>query len=529
MTLVRFVPFFLHVCLIQTTILRFESNSKILSEKRTEESKTIRQNSGARASENCFKQRCFFLMLPSENEFEQLLLSAARHGDVHTLEHYLSKIDNPSIYLNRVYEEVQMQKCSLLTIACLNGHIDVIRMLLTRFKPDLEVLNNILFGDVNANPHLFFNVSVLWTAASNNHFEMVQLLVEHGANVNHTTKTNSTALRSACYNGNLDMARYLVEHGADAHINKENNDTNLMVSVCHKHVHMVHYLIDELKCDVNACDNDGRSALYDAVNCGSLELVKVLLNHDARNFRAVKDQMSPLMWAAERRRSDLVEAISVRCSPLEQIEAKELLGSAFICGVRGDRMLDQAFDHFVRAIELRLTYNLPKSINVSHNELFGDQQECQTVNELENIRSNVNRMYVEALLIRERLLGPTNVEYRYSLCYRGAILADHGQYQEAMNYWMYELGLSQKYSIQLDAKHLRRFASLFSNMFYKTVSIPMESMITIILATINELEHHRERNFNYNLYTLLFLITITSQVRHELMIYLIRKIHSCSI
>ena len=448
----------------------------------------------------------------SEKELEKLLLSAARQGDVDRLEHYLSQVDEPTVYLNRVYDEVQMQKCTLLTIACLNGHTDLIRMVLSHFKPDLEVLNNIIFGDVNSNPHLFLNVSVLWTAASNNHFDMVKLLVQHGANVNHTTKTNSTSLRGACYNGNLEMARYLVENGADTHINKENNDTNLMVTVCHKHLHMVIYLIDELKYDVNACDNDGRSALYDAVNCGSLELVEILLDRGAQNLRAVKDQMSPLMWAAEKRRADLLKAIAVHCSLLEQIEAEELTGSAFICGARGDRMLDQAFEHLVRAVELRSTHNLPKSIKQTSNELFDDQQECQTIDELRNIRSNFNRMYIEALLVRERLLGATNVEYRYSLCYRGAILADHGLHQEAMNYWMYELRLSQKYSIKLDAKHLRRFASLFSNMLYKTGSIPIESIITIILATINELEHNREHNFNYNLYTLLFLITIASQV-----------------
>lgn len=451
----------------------------------------------------------------SEKELENLLLLAARQGDVDRLEQYLSQVDEPIVYLNRVYDEVQMQKCTLLTIACLNGHINVIRMVLSHFQPDLEVLNNIIFGDINSNPHLFVNVSVLWTAASNNHFDMVKLLVQHGANVSHTTKTNSTPLRGACYNGNLEMARYLVENGADIHMNKENNDSNLMVSVCHKHLHMVVYLIDELKYDVNACDDDGRSALYDAVNCGSLELVEMLLDRGARNFRAVKDQMSPLMWAAEKRRADLLEAIAAHCSPLERIEAEELIGSAFICAARGDRMLDQAFDHFVRAVELRSKYNLPKLIKPISNELFNDQQECQTIDELKNIRWNFNQMYIEALLVRERLLGATNAEYRYSLCYRGAILADHGLHQAAMNYWMYELRLSQKYSIQLDAKHLRRFASLFSNMLYKTGSIPIQSIITIILATTNELEHNREHNFNYNLYTLLFLITITSQVRQH--------------
>ncbi|CAF3431351.1 unnamed protein product [Rotaria sp. Silwood1] len=234
-------------------------------------------------------------------------------------------------------------------LACLKGHIDVIRMLLHRYKPDLEVLNNIVFGDVNSSRQTFFNVSVLWVATSVNNFDIVKLLVEHGANVNHRTKTNSTPLRGACYNGNVEMARYLIEHGADAHLAKENNDTNLMVSVCHKHLNMVTYLVDELHCDINECDINGRSALYDAVTCGSVEITEFLLKHGARNFRAVVDQMSPLMWAAERRRSDLVDVISPYCSLLERIEAQELLASAFICGSRDDHAPDKSFKHFCQA------------------------------------------------------------------------------------------------------------------------------------------------------------------------------------
>ncbi len=444
-------------------------------------------------------------------EYVNLLLSAARQGDINALENHLSTIKNPTIYLNQVYDEALMQKCTLLTIACLNGHVDIIRMLLSRFKPDLEVLNNVIFGDVNPNQHVFSNVSVLWTAASINNFDIVKLLVEHGANINHTTKTNSTALRGACFNGNLDMVRYLIENGADIHIAKENNDTNLMVSVCHKHLNIVTYLVDELKCDVNICDNDGRSPLYDAVNCESLELVEFLLKHGARNFRSIKDQMSPLMWAAEKRSANLLEAISSHCSMLERIEAEELIGSAFICAPHGDRTIDQSLEHFYRAFELRLAHDLPKTLRLTSNEIFGNQRECQTIDELKEIRSNFNRMYIEALLVRERLLGSTNAEYRYSLCYRGAILADNGQHHEAVAYWIYELSLCQQYSIPLDSKHLRRFASLFSGMLYKIMSIPMESLLTVISATMEELEHNTE-NFNYNLYTLLFLITLTSQV-----------------
>ncbi|CAF0749022.1 unnamed protein product [Rotaria sp. Silwood1] len=350
-------------------------------------------------------------------------------------------------------------------LACLKGHKDVIRMLLHRYKPDLEVLNNIVFGDVNSSQQTFFNVSVLWVATSINNFDIVKLLVEHGANVNHRTKSNSTPLRGACYNGNVEMARYLIERGADAHLAKENNDTNLMVSVCHKHLNMVTYLVDELHCDINECDINGRSALYDAVTCGSVEITEFLLKHGARNFRAVVDQMSPLMWAAERRRSDLVDVISPYCSLLERIEAQELLASTFICGNRDDHALDQSFKHFCQAFELRTIHNLLKATKSTNNAIFDNRHECQTTEQLKEIRSNTDLLYIEALLVRERLLGLTNGEYRYSLCYRGAMLADKGQYDKAVAYWIYELNLCQQYSIPIDSKHLRRFASLFSGIY----------------------------------------------------------------
>ena len=451
----------------------------------------------------------------SNDNLDNLLLAATRQGDVTLLERHLSAVVNPYIYLNRIYNESRSQKCTLLMTACLNGRIDVIRMLLDRYELDLEILNDITFGSTNSDHQIFFDVSVLWAAASINNLKIVRLLVEHGADVNSRTKTNSTPLRGACYNGNVDMARYLIEHGADVNIAKENNDTNLMVSVCHRHITMAAYLVDELKCNVNECDNNGRSSLYDAVISGSVELVEMLLKRGARNFPATIDQMSPLMWAAEKRRSDLVDAISPYCSLLERIEAQELLGTAFACQHRGDNVLEKSFQHFCRALELRTTHNLPKVLRSTANEIFNNRHECETIDQLKEICANSDHLNIEALLVRERLLGSTNAEYRYSLCYRGAVLADSGQYHEAVAYWIYEHNLRQQYSIPFDPKHLRRFASLFSGILYKTKSLPMDALVIILKATMNELNCDKQ-NFNDNLSILVSLITIASQVHYHL-------------
>jgi Fem-1 family protein b len=445
-------------------------------------------------------------------KFNDNLLSAVRQGDVNLLESYLSTVTNPDLYLNQIYDEADGQKCTILMIACLNGHGMIIDMLLHRFKPDLEVLNNILLDEGDTSKDMFIDVSVLWAAASINNFQIVQLLVKYGANVNHTTKTNSTPLRGACYNGNVDMARFLIKHGAAIHIAKENNETNLMVSVWHNHAAMTTYLLDELGCDVNESDNTGYSTLYYAVHRGSLELVQLLLERGARNFRATINQMSPLMWAAEKRRISLVDAISPHCSLLEQIEAEELLGSAFVCTKPDERDLEQAFQYFYRALERRLTHNLSKPLRSTTIEIFDNRQECQTLDQLKEIRSNLDNMYIEALLIRERLLTAANSEYRYSLFYRGAILADNGQHLRTIDYWLYELALRQQHSISPDSKILRYVGSLFSEMLLKSMPAPIDVLIKIMIVITEELEQNKKK-YDYNLYTILFFIKIINQVQ----------------
>lgn len=446
-----------------------------------------------------------------DTTFVDEILPAVRQGDITLLERSLSLVTNPDEYLNRIYDE-DTQQCTLLTIACLNGHENIIGMILDNYKPNLEVHNSILFGDENKKPQMCTHVTVLWVAAAVNNFQIVQLLVEHGANVNHTTKTNSTPLRSACYNGNLDVARYLIAHGADVHITKENNDTNLAVSVYRKHLHMATYLVDELGCDVNVCDIDGRSPLYDAVNRGSMELAEFLLNRGARNFRASYDQMSPLMWAAEKRHIDLMRLIASHSSLIEQIEAEELFGSAFVCTNLDERDVEQCFEHFHRALELRLGHQFSKVLpTTTTKDIFEHRRECQTIEQLKDLQLNRSSLCIEALLVRERLLGPHNAEYRYSLRHYGAVLADSGQHHQAIAFWMYELQLRQEYSIEIDAENLRHFASIFSEMVHLSLEIPIDALL-IVMKVIAEMLTNDTKDFDYNLYTLLFLITIISRV-----------------
>jgi Fem-1 family protein b len=445
------------------------------------------------------------------DDFDTLLLSIVHKGDVTALKTQLLTVSNPDVYLNRIYNEPNEQKCTLLMIACLNEYEDMVYMLLDCFKPDLEVLNAIRINDDDKMSELYLDVTILWVAAVMNYSLIVNRLVLHGANINHKTSTNSTPLRGACFNGNVEMVRYLIENGANINVANIDNSTNLILSVYRKHLQLTAYLVDVLGLDVNECDSDGCSPLYFAIKCGSLEIARFLLNRGARNFPPTYDQLSPIMLAAENRRSDLVDIISMHCSNVEWIEAEELLGSAFACAEYGDCDLQQTFEHFCRALELRSIHNIPKTLRSATLEIFNNRQECQTIDQLKEIRLNSDNMHIEAFLVRERLLGPTSENYRDSIDYRGAVLADNAQYDRAVALWLYNLELHQQYSLTIDRICLRQFSSIFAQIFYESLPISIDAVLTVITAVVADLKHNL-KEFDNNLHTVLFLTTIVSQV-----------------
>ena len=66
--------------------------------------------------------------------------------------------------------------------------------------------------------------SPLWCASGAGHLPIVKFLIKSGADVNHTTKSNSTPLRAACFDGRADIVKYLIENGATTTQFTKNNN-----------------------------------------------------------------------------------------------------------------------------------------------------------------------------------------------------------------------------------------------------------------------------------------------------------------
>lgn len=438
---------------------------------------------------------------------DELIHRATRQGRVFSLETYLNQY--PLDDINRQYEYGR-SKWTLLIAACFYKHENIVRMLLRRFKPNVDAIGDVKLDFVT---EIMCGVSPLWVAVAVGHFGIVKILVEEGhANVNHLSVTRSSPLRAASYIGHLDIARYLITHGADVRLVRDGNYTNLMLSAYREHTHMVKYFIDELDCDPNEFDQDGRSPLHYAIDGGSLNVIHVLLDRGAKNM--TQNNMSPLVWAALEAREDLVDAFENHCSSdLEWIEARELLGASFGNVESKNYNLDKAIEHMTKAYQLRKEKNIPKlPSNSSPIEAFGYSQECQSLEEFYRILSQSNnRLHIESLLIQERILGPKNKRYRRAVRFYGAVLADRHQYDEALLFWSYELDLRRQHQINFDKWHLRDFVHMFAEMIINNIDkLPEKPLLEVLRALNDELSH--ARNNDHNFFTLFYLITVISHV-----------------
>jgi ankyrin repeat protein len=446
----------------------------------------------------------------------ELIHRATRQGRVFSLETYLNQY--PIEDINQLYQYGR-SRWTLLIAACFYKHENVVRMLLRRFKPDIDAVGDVKLDFVS---EIMYGVSPLWVAVAVGHFGIVKLLIEEGnANVNHLSATRSSPLRAASYIGHLDIARYLIAHGADMRLVRDGNYTNLMLSAYREHVHMIKYFIDELECNPNEYDQDGRTPLHYAIDGGSLNVVQLLLKRGAKNIS--QNIVTPLMWAALEAREDLVDAFENYCSSdIEWIEARELLGASYANVESKNYNLNKATEHITKAYKWRLEKNLPKiSSNIPLIEAYNYSQECQTLEEFNQILSKSNtRIHIESLLIQERILGQKNKQYRRSIRSYGALLGDTHQYNASLLFWLYELDLRRQHKINFDKCHLRDFIHMFAEMIVNGIdNIPERAILEILKALNDELSNGR--NNDHNLFTLFYLITIISHV-----CYYILKIES---
>jgi len=393
-------------------------------------------------------------------EFRNVVFNAARDGKLRRLKVFLDH--RPKEEVNKLVT-ARTNGATPLVLSCRNGHQEVVQYLVDRCEANVEQAGSVTFDGETIE-----GAPPLWCAAAAGHLEIVKLLVKSGANVNSTTKTNSTPLRAACFDGHYEIVKYLVEHNADIEVANRHGHTCLMIACYKGHFKIARYLID-IGADVNRKSVKGNTALHDCAESGSLEIMKLLVSSGAR-IDVDAYGMTPLLAASVTGHLHIVEHLIGQrdlVGKQERIDALELLGATFV-----DKKRDMlgALGLWKRAMEERFLDGIlviPKALVSSPISAYENTLEVESVEALEEIISDPDSMRMQALLVRERILGPAHPDTSYYIRYRGAVYADMGHFERCITLWMYALDMQQKILEPLSPmtqSSLLSFAELFSFM-----------------------------------------------------------------
>ncbi|KAH8980600.1 ankyrin repeat-containing domain protein [Lactarius hatsudake] len=169
----------------------------------------------------------------------------------------------------------------------------------------VDVVQLLLEHNADVNCPDQASVTPLHAASTRGKLEISRLLVKRGANVNCRDDKGRTPLRSVSYHGHLDVAQLLIDSGADVDACDYRSWTPLHAASWQGRVNIVELLIQH-GADVNKQDNYQVTPLYLASTNGKLDILRLLIQRGADMRHQDKDGWTPLRRALEWGHLDVV-------------------------------------------------------------------------------------------------------------------------------------------------------------------------------------------------------------------------------
>ncbi|XP_041315523.1 ankyrin repeat domain-containing protein 17 isoform X4 [Pyrgilauda ruficollis] len=174
---------------------------------------------------------------------------------------------------------------SPLMLAAMNGHTAAVKLLLD------------MGSDINAQIETNRNTA-LTLACFQGRNEVVSLLLDRKANVEHRAKTGLTPLMEAASGGYAEVGRVLLDKGADVNAPPvpSSRDTALTIAADKGHYKFCELLISR-GAHIDVRNKKGNTPLWLAANGGHLDVVQLLVQAGADVDAADNRKITPLMAA----------------------------------------------------------------------------------------------------------------------------------------------------------------------------------------------------------------------------------------
>jgi len=182
---------------------------------------------------------------------------------------------------------------------------------------DLTAVNQLIKEDPNLVNfvHGKSGDSVLLVAARYKRFEILELLMSLGADVEHRNKDLKRALHEAAGSGCVRCVRHLIKQGK-VHINplKRADWTPLMIACAKGHLDVIKELV-ECGADVKRVNKDGWNGFHLACREGDIEVLKYLTTIDSLLWwQCSNNRRTPFHTACMHGRLEAVEYLLQNCS-----------------------------------------------------------------------------------------------------------------------------------------------------------------------------------------------------------------------
>ncbi|MBU4054027.1 MAG: ankyrin repeat domain-containing protein [Proteobacteria bacterium] len=207
------------------------------------------------------KLKKLFIIKKKNTKDIPALLSAATEGRIEDLKALLKD----GVDVNAMD---MLSGSTPLSCAIFNGHLEIVEYLINSG------------ADINAKT--VYGVTILSDAAVNGHMAGVTILLNKGAKVNIKDMFGSTALWRASINGHTKIVKLLLEAKAKVNIRrKEDGKTPLYVATSRGHTEVVKLLL-KAKAKVNiGRKEDGKTPLDAATSRGHAKIAKLLKEYGA--------------------------------------------------------------------------------------------------------------------------------------------------------------------------------------------------------------------------------------------------------
>jgi ankyrin repeat protein len=451
--------------------------------------------------------------LYGDEHIPEELYRLVRDGLCSQLDAQLHDLTNSIEYLKALSWHGEEQ-VSLLMVAALNGYDDIVRVLLTHCDPvhQVELKGQIVIAEEDKCIH---GATALYCACYRGHFTVAKTLIELGqANLNQDTydyRYYSIFIHASIMN-RLDIVSFLLENEY-ANVNgtksyDADESTALIWAAFRGHATLVKYLIEN-GADVNySCRNRNVSAptpLTCAALRGHLESVQLLYNAGADANIKNNLEETLLTTAVKHKYYSIINfLLEQSINTMEDLElaACDLISHRLF----SNEKMNTVFELLKLALQRRELLDIPK-VCIQSTDVYDYKQECRTVDELNDIKNDPHRIFIEILLIRERIYtSRPDIKLLEPLENYGDKLMAEEEFIKCLNVYLHVFYLRQKTSMETN---ICGFVCLFCKMLTENQRIPIDRFIQVCYLTF---EPSQSKHIEMRINNALFLVIIATKV-----------------